>query len=172
MKIFTGRQGWEDAGWCSKSFGSDYGLNFAKPPCPNSYVDVLSPVPQNVTLFRDSVFKDEVKGGGGGMNWEIGMDIYTLLMDGGLGLVTKLCPTLETPWIVASQAPLSMELSRQEYWSGLPFPSPGDGIEPGSPTLQAGILYHLTTREAHENIILLKYLFSFYLCSLKIQIHY
>ena len=140
MKIFTGRQGWEDAGWCSKSFGSDYGLNFAKPPCPNSYVDVLSPVPQNVTLFRDSVFKDEVKGGGGGMNWEIGMDIYTLLMEGGLGLVTKLCPTLETPWIVASQAPLSMELSRQEYWSGLPFPSPGDlpnpGIEPWSPVLQ------------------------------------
>ena len=107
------------------SFGSDYGLNFAKPPCPNSYVDVLSPVPQNVTLFRDSVFKDEVRGGGGGMNWEIGMDIYTLLMGGGLGLVTKLCPTLETPWIVACQAPLSMELSSQEYWSGLPFPSPG-----------------------------------------------
>ena len=42
---------------------------------------------------------------------------------------------------VALQAPLSMRLSRQEYWSGLPFPSPGDlpnpGIEPGSPTLQA-----------------------------------
>ena len=46
-----------------------------------------------------------------------------------------------TPWTVACQAPLSMEFSRQEYWSGLPFPSPGDlpnpGIEPGSPTLQA-----------------------------------
>ena len=45
------------------------------------------------------------------------------------------------PWIVAHQAPLSMEFSRQEYWSGLPFPSPGDlpnpGIEPGSLTLQA-----------------------------------
>ena len=39
------------------------------------------------------------------------------------------------------QAPLSMGFSRQEYWSGLPFPSPGDrsdpGIEPGSPALQA-----------------------------------
>jgi len=38
------------------------------------------------------------------------------------------------PWTVAHQAPLSMEFSRQEYWSGLPFPSPGDlpnpGIEP------------------------------------------
>ena len=49
-----------------------------------------------------------------------------------------------TPWTVAYQAPLSMEFSRQEYWSGLPFPSPGDlpnpGIEPGSPALQADAL--------------------------------
>ena len=59
-------------------------------------------------------------------------------------LVAKLCPTLVTPWTVAHQAPLSMGLSRQEYWSGLPFPSPGDlsnpGIEPGSPALQADSL--------------------------------
>ena len=44
-----------------------------------------------------------------------------------------------TPWTVAYQAVLSMAFSRQEYWSGLPFPSPGDlpnpGIEPGSPAL-------------------------------------
>ena len=49
-----------------------------------------------------------------------------------------------TSWTVAHQAPLSMEFSRQEYWSGLPFPSPGDlpnpGIEPKSPTLQADAL--------------------------------
>ena len=49
-----------------------------------------------------------------------------------------------TPWTVAHQAPPSMEFSRQEYWSGLPFPSPGDlpdpGIEPGSPTLRADAL--------------------------------
>ena len=49
-----------------------------------------------------------------------------------------------TPWTVARQAPLSMGFSRQEYWSGLPFPSPGDlpnpGIEPGSPALQADAL--------------------------------
>ena len=49
-----------------------------------------------------------------------------------------------TPWTVAYQAPQSMEFSRQEYWSGLPFPSPGDlpnpGIEPGSPALQADAL--------------------------------
>ena len=49
-----------------------------------------------------------------------------------------------TPWTVAHQAPWSMESSRQEYWSGLPFPSPGDlpnpGMEPGSPALQADSL--------------------------------
>ena len=48
------------------------------------------------------------------------------------------------PWTVTYQAPPSMEFSRQEYWSGLPFPSPGDlpdpGIEPESPTLQADAL--------------------------------
>jgi len=44
-----------------------------------------------------------------------------------------------TPWSVVHQAPPSMGFSKQDYWSGLPFPSPGDlpdpGIEPGSPTL-------------------------------------
>ena len=44
-----------------------------------------------------------------------------------------------TPWTAAYQAPLSMGFSGQEYWSGLPFPSPGDlphlGIEPMSPAL-------------------------------------
>ena len=49
-----------------------------------------------------------------------------------------------TPWTVAHQAPPSMEFSRQEYWSGLPFPSPGDlpdpGTEPRSPALQADAL--------------------------------
>ena len=54
-------------------------------------------------------------------------------------LVAKSYLTLATPWTIACQAPLSMGFSRQEYWSGLPFPSPGDlpdpGIEPGSPAL-------------------------------------
>ena len=49
-----------------------------------------------------------------------------------------------TPWTAASQAPPSMGFARQEYWSGLPFPSPGDlpnsGIEPGSSALQADAL--------------------------------
>ena len=63
---------------------------------------------------------------------------------GGGGLVAKLCPTLAMLWTVARQAPPSMGFSRQGYWSGLPFPSPGDlpdpGIEPRSPALQAGSL--------------------------------
>ena len=49
-----------------------------------------------------------------------------------------------TPWTVAYQTPPSMGFSRQQYWSGLPFPSPGDlpnpGMEPGSPALQADAL--------------------------------
>ena len=52
------------------------------------------------------------------------------------GLVAKSWQTLVTPWTVARQAPLSMGFSRQEYWSGLPCPPPGDlpdlGIEPAS----------------------------------------
>ena len=57
-------------------------------------------------------------------------------------LVAHLCLTLCDS--VACQAPLSMDLTRQEYWSALSCPSPGDlpepGIEPGSPTLQADSL--------------------------------
>ena len=52
--------------------------------------------------------------------------------------VAQSCPTLATPRTVAYQASLSMGFSRQEYWSGVPFPSsdlPHPGIEPGSPTL-------------------------------------
>ena len=52
-------------------------------------------------------------------------------------LVTQSCPTLQPNGLL--QTPLSIEFSRQEYWIGLPFPSPGDlldpGIKPGSPAL-------------------------------------
>ena len=66
---------------------------------------------------------------------------------------TKLCPTLVIPLTVTCQAPLSMGLSRQEYWSGLPFPSPGDlpnpGTEPRFPALQVDALpTELHRREA------------------------
>ena len=59
-----------------------------------------------------------------------------------------------TPWTVAHQAPPSMEFSSQEYWSGLPFPSPGDlpdpGIEPGAPALQADVLQSGNLLELQE----------------------
>ena len=76
--------------------------------------------------------------------------VYKLGIEGHLrrhwfgGLVAKSCPTLATPSTVAHKVPLSMRFSRQEYWSILPFPSPGDlpdpGIEPRSPALQADSL--------------------------------
>ena len=50
---------------------------------------------------------------------------------GGGGFITKSCPTLVTWWTVAHQTPLSMGFSRQEYWNGLPFYSPGDLPNPG-----------------------------------------
>ena len=63
---------------------------------------------------------------------------------GGGGVVAKSYLTLVTPWTVACQSPLSMGFSKQEYWSGLPFPSPGDlpnpGFKLGSPALQADSL--------------------------------
>ena len=67
-------------------------------------------------------------------------------LNGGGGLVTKLCLTLATPWTIARQAPLSMGFSRQEYWRGLPFPSPGNLPYPG---VESGLMpshntYHLT----------------------------
>ena len=53
--------------------------------------------------------------------------------------------SLLPPWTVAHQAPLPMEFSRQEYWHGLPFPSPRDlpkpGIEPRSPALRVMTIY-------------------------------
>ena len=53
-------------------------------------------------------------------------------------------PFFATPWTIACQAPLSVGFPRQEYWSGLPFPSPGDPpnpeIEPRSPALQTDSL--------------------------------
>ena len=60
--------------------------------------------------------------------------------------------SFETPWIAACPAPLSMEFPKQEYWNGLPFPSPADlpdpGIEPRSPALQVDALAF----EPHQGI--------------------
>ena len=68
------------------------------------------------------------------------------------GLVTKLGLTIVTPLTVAHQAPLPIEFPRQEYWSGLLFPSPGDlpyeGTEPTDPALAGRwVLYHCATRK-------------------------
>ena len=56
---------------------------------------------------------------------------YSPDFEGG-SLVAQSCPTLATPWTVACQAPLSVGFPRQEYWSGLPFPSPRDLPDQGS----------------------------------------
>ena len=64
-------------------------------------------------------------------------EIFDHLLCG--GKLLKLCPTLCDPWTVVGQGPPSVGFSRQEYWAGLPFPSPGDlpdsRIEPVSPAL-------------------------------------
>ena len=63
-----------------------------------------------------------------------------------------------TPWTVACQAPLSLEFSRQEYWSGLPFPTPGDLPNPGiehaslvSPALAGGFFTTVPPGKPQEN---------------------
>ena len=68
---------------------------------------------------------------------ETGSFLLTLIHITG-GLAVKSCLTLATPRTVACQATLSMGFSRQEYWSGLPFPSPGDLPNQG---LNLGLLH-------------------------------
>ena len=71
-------------------------------------------------------------------------------------LVTQSGPTLCNPIDYSCQAPLSMGFSRQEYWSGLPFPSledlPDPGIEPGSPALQVDSLPSELQGRFHDGI--------------------
>ena len=80
--------------------------------------------------------------------------LFTYFIHGGGGLVTKLCPTLATPWTIACQGPLSMGFSRQQYWSGLPCLPPGDllnpGIEPTSLTSPALAGEFFTTSSTWE----------------------
>ena len=72
---------------------------------------------------------------------KLNLEIFTMTMT---VLVTRHVWYFVTPWTVAHEVPLSMEYSRQEYWSGLPFPSQGGlpypGIKPGSPAMQADSL--------------------------------
>ena len=80
------------------------------------------------------------------------------------GLVDKFYLTLVTPWIITLQSPLCMGFSRQEYWSGLPFHSPGNllnpGIEPGSPALEADALTSEPPVELHNIGYLMIRMFS------------
>ena len=71
------------------------------------------------------------------------------------------CPTLYRPWTVGRQSPLSMGFSRQEYWSGLPFPSPGNLPDPGikpafllSPALAGGFFTTRATWDANVVLII------------------
>ena len=72
-------------------------------------------------------------------------------------LVAQCVQIFTVPWTVARHAPLSMEFSREEYWSALSFPSPGDLLNPGpnpSPVHCRQILYHLSHREAYDELSL------------------
>ena len=84
----------------------------------------------------------------GTQNW--GSGEHALSLGSGLGNCVKVkllnrVRLFVTPWTVAYEAPPSMGLFRKEYWSGMPFPTPGDlpepGIEPASPALQADSLH-------------------------------
>ena len=75
------------------------------------------------------------------------------------GLFAKSCPTLAIPWTATCQAPLTMGFSGRKYWSGLPFPSPGDVPSPGielaslaSICIGRGVLYHCTAWEAPQKV--------------------
>ena len=81
-------------------------------------------------------------------------------------LIAQSYPTLCEPVDYSHQASLSVGLSRQQYWSGLPFPPPGDlpdpGIEPGSPTLQAD---SLPSEPAGKQYTYFTYIYNMYIYS-------
>ena len=81
-------------------------------------------------------------------------------------LVTESCLTLFNPRTVACQAPLSMEFSRQKYWSGLPFPTlrdlPNPEIKPRSPALQADSLLSESPGRPQNICISKRNIFLFY----------
>ena len=76
------------------------------------------------------------------------MSVIDCLINYGIGIVKSLSHVqlFVTPWTVAHQAPLSMGFSRQENWSGLPFPFPGDLPDPGiEPRFSCIAARHFTT---------------------------
>ena len=87
---------------------------------------------------------------------------------GGSGLVAKSCLTLVTPWTVTCQAPLSRGFSRQKYCGGLPFPSPGDLLNPGIKPFAYSPFLDKKAFESKERLILNSCLLSRFInCMLK-----
>ena len=97
----------------------------------------------------------------------IPVELFKILSDDALKLLHLICTSeplkllsrvqlFAIPWTVAYQAPSFMEFSRQEYWSGLPFPSPQDlpnpGIEPKSPALWADTLPSVPPGKANRYV--------------------
>ena len=86
----------------------------------------------------------------GRLNWEMGIDMYTLCVCVCVLSRFSHVQLCGTQWTVAHQAPLSMEFSRREYWNGLPCLPLGDlpepGVEPGSPVAPAGGFFTVSHR--------------------------
>ena len=104
------------------------------------------PITNYLTLSKLFVFSDTQlsnQKNGYSIKIRLGLSI-TLPGNSKVREVTQSCPTLCNPMDCSYQAPLSMGFSRQEYWSGVPSPSPGDlpdpGVKAGSPALQADTL--------------------------------
>ena len=104
------------------------------------------PITNYLTLSKLFVFSDTQLSNhknGYSIKIRLGLSI-TLPGNSKVREVTQSCPTLCNPMDCSYQAPLSMGFSRQEYWSGVPSPSPGDlpdpGVKAGSPALQADTL--------------------------------
>ena len=113
------------------------------------------PITNYLTLSKLFVFSDTQLSNhknGYSIKIRLGLSI-TLPGNSKVREVTQSCPTLCNPMDCSYQAPLSMGFSRQEYWSGLPFLSPGDlpnpGFEPGSPALQADALQSEPPGKSH-----------------------
>ena len=120
-----------------------HSLREALPNSDSAACPLKANIERQVLGKNKDIFTEEV--GNSGMKVDLcSKESTPHCQSGGGGVVAKSHLTLATPWTVTCQAPLSMGFSRQEYWSGLPFPSPGDlpnpGIKPRSPASQADSL--------------------------------
>ena len=73
------------------------------------------------------------------------------------GLVTQPCPTLVIPWTLTHQAPMYLGFSRQKYWSGLPFPSPGGFSDPGIKLVSPSLAGRFFTTEPPGKPLFFRY---------------